>query len=130
MEINNFYIGDNLELLKSVEDCSVQLVYLDPPYNTGRDFSDFDDKFSSISSYAYEFLQPRFTEIKRILKNDGIIVVHVEPKISHYVRMALDNVFGFNNFQNEIVWKSGGNKKSMKKLQRFHDTIIVIRDPH
>lgn len=125
MEINNFYIGDNLELLKSVEDCSVQLVYLDPPYNTGRDFSDFDDKFSSISNYAYEFLQPRFTEIKRILKNDGIIVVHVEPKISHYVRMSLDNVFGFNNFQNEIVWKSGGNKKSMKKLQRFHDTIIV-----
>jgi DNA modification methylase len=125
MEINNFYIGDNLELLKSVEDCSVQLVYLDPPYNTGRDFNDFDDRFSSISNYAYEFLQPRFTEIKRILKNDGIIVVHVEPKISHYVRMALDNVFGFNNFQNEIVWKSGGNKKSMKKLQRFHDTIIV-----
>jgi site-specific DNA-methyltransferase (adenine-specific) len=67
MKINEFYIGDNLELLKSVEDCSVQMVYLDPPYNTGRDFSDFDDKFSSISNYAYEFLEPRFKEIKRIL---------------------------------------------------------------
>lgn len=125
MEINNFYIGDNLELLKKIEDNSVQLVYMDPPYNTGRDFNDFDDRFSSPSEYAYEFLQPRFQEIKRILKPDGVVVVHVEPKISHYVRMSMDNVFGFNNFQNEIVWKSGGNKKSHKKLQRFHDTIIV-----
>lgn len=125
IEINNFYIGDNLELMNKMENESVQLFYMDPPYNTGRNFNDFNDKFSSPSTYAYEFLQPRFQEVKRILKKDGVIVVHVEPKISHYVRVALDNVFGFNNFQNEIVWKSGGNKKSKKKLQRFHDTIIV-----
>lgn len=123
--INSFQLGDNLELLKSIDDNSIQMVYMDPPYNTGRDFSDFNDKFENISTYAFEFLQPRFLEIKRILKNDGVIVVHVEPRISHYVRLALDNIFGFNNFQNEIVWKSGGNKKSKKKLQRFHDTIIV-----
>ena len=125
MEINNFYVGDNLELLKQVEDSSINMVYMDPPYNTGRDFSDFDDKFSSIDDYSFRFLGERFLEIKRILKDDGLIIVHVEPKISHYVRMSLDRVFGFNNFQNEIVWKSGGNKKSKKKLQRFHDTIIV-----
>jgi DNA modification methylase len=60
-----------------------------------------------------------------LLSDNGVIVVHVEPSVSHHIRIALDDVFGEKNFVNEIVWKSGGNKKSTKKLMRFHDTIIV-----
>ena len=63
--------------------------------------------------------------MKQLLTNNGVIVVHIEPKISHYVRLVMDEVFGIKNFQNEIAWKSGGNKKSKKKLMRFHDTILV-----
>lgn len=124
---NTYIVGNNLEILKKLVEDGVefQLVYLDPPYNTGRDFDDFDDKFKDSKTYAYEFMKPKFELIKKLLKKDGVIVVHVEAKISHYIRLVLDEVFGEKNFQNEIIWKSGGNKKSSKKLMRFHDNIIV-----
>ena len=87
---NQYLIGDNLELLnKLLEDgCKFQLIYLDPPYNTGRDFNDFDDKFENIKTYAYDFLMPRFELMKKLLNDNGVIVVHIEPKISHYVRLV------------------------------------------
>lgn len=124
---NKYLIGDNLEILESLLNSQIkfQLIYLDPPFNTGRDFFDFDDKFEDIKFYAFEFLKPRIEIMKKILREDGVIVVHIEPKVSHYVRLVLDDVFGIKNFQNEIVWKSGGNKKSTKKLMRFHDSILV-----
>ena len=102
---NKYLIGDNLNLLEKLlqEGCTFQLIYLDPPYNTGRDFNDFDDKFSSIQEYAYNFLKPRFEIMRELLTKNGVIVVHIEPKISHYVRLVLDEVFGFKNFQNEII---------------------------
>jgi adenine specific DNA methylase Mod len=59
------------------------------------------------------------------LKDTGTIVIHIEPKISHYFRVICDNVFGCGNFRNEIVWQTGGNAKNKYKLNRFHDTIIV-----
>lgn len=125
--MNEFLIGDNLIILEELVKFGVkyQAIYLDPPYATGRDFYDFNDKFENINQYANDFLKPRFFLMKQLLTDNGVIIVHIEPKISHYVRMVLDEVFGIQNFQNEIVWKSGGNKKSTKKLMRFHDTIIV-----
>lgn len=125
MIINNFYVGDNLELMKEISDESIQLIYTDPPYNSGRNFGDFMDKYPSLYSYTYDFIKPRLIEMKRILKKDGVIIFHVEPKISHYIRLVMDEVFGINNFQNEVIWKTGGNMKSSKKLQRYHDNLIV-----
>ncbi len=124
MEINKYIIGNNLEILKTLPDESFQMVYLDPPFATGRDFDDYVDKFDSLTKYG-EFLYDRFIEIKRILKKDGVIIVHGEPSSHHYVRLYLDKSFGEKNFCNEIIWKSGGNKKSTKKLARFHDNISV-----
>jgi len=124
MDINKYYVGDNLALLKSFPDDTFQMVYLDPPFATGRDFDDYMDKFNSLEEYGL-FLYDRFIEIKRILKKDGVILVHGEPSSHHYVRLYLDKVFGSKNFCNEIIWKSGGNKKSSKKLARFHDNISV-----
>ena len=122
---NVFLVGDNLKTLQSMEDNSVQMIYLDPPYNTGRNFGEFQDKFPSMKSYALDFLKPRLLEMRRILKETGNIIVHVEPKNSHHVRMVLDEVFGEKKFRNEIVWKSGGNAKSLKQLGRHHDVLIV-----
>ena len=103
--LNSYLIGDNLSLLQELtnDGKKFQLVYLDPPYNTGRDFNDFDDKFEDINFYAHEFLKPRLKLIKDLLNENGVVVVHVEPKISHYVRLVLDEIFGIKNFQNEIV---------------------------
>ncbi len=125
--MNQYIVGDNInELIRLREHSSiVDLIYFDPPYNTGRDFDDFNDKYETYQSYREDFIKPRLEIMIDLLSDNGVIVVHVEPSVSHHIRIALDDVFGEKNFVNEIVWKSGGNKKSTKKLMRFHDTIIV-----
>lgn len=124
IQSNNYYVGDNLQLLNAVTNCSIDLIYFDPPYNTGRHFYDFDDKFSSKDEYI-NFIKLRIIECHRALKSTGTLVIHIEPKISHYFRVLCDEIFGYENFRNEIVWKTGGNAKNKYKLNRFHDIIIV-----
>ena len=125
--LNEYTIGDSRELLKQVDANTVDLIYIDPPYCTGRDFYHFDDRFTSSADYRENFIRPLLTECHRVLTDCGNIVVHVEPKISHHIRIVLDDVFGEKRFKNEIVWVSGGNHKSKKQLQRNHDTIIVYQ---
>ncbi len=121
---NAYYIGDNLEHLKKVESESIDFIYFDPPYNTGRNFFNFDDRFKSVEDYL-NFIRPRVQECFRCLKPGRNIVIHIEPKISHYFRIICDEIFGLNNFKNEIVWQTGGNAKNLYQLNRFHDTLIV-----
>lgn len=125
--LNEYSIGDSRELLKKVKSSSVDLIYIDPPYCTGRDFYHFNDKFKSSADYRDLLMRPILIECHRILSDIGNIVVHVEPKISHHIRIVLDDIFGEKRFKNEIVWISGGNHKSQKQLQRHHDTIIVYQ---
>jgi len=125
--LNEYTVGNSLDLLTQVEDYSVDLIYIDPPYCTGRDFYHFDDRFESSKDYRENLIRPLLNECHRVLSNVGNIVVHVEPKISHHIRMVLDDVFGEKRFKNEIVWVSGGNHKSKNQLQRNHDTIIVYQ---
>ena len=125
--LNEYSVGDSRDLLKEVKSSSVDLVYIDPPYCTGRDFYHFDDRFKSSADYRELLMRPILTECHRILSDVGNIVVHVEPKVSHHIRILLDDIFGEKRFKNEIVWVSGGNHKSKKQLQRNHDTIIVYQ---
>lgn len=117
--MNTFRIGDNLALLKDLETESVDMIYLDPPYNTGRNFHYFDDRFDNFVS----FMEERLIECHRILKKQGNIIIHVEPRISHHIRNICDRIFGY--FKNEIVWLTGGNAKNKYQLGRSHDTLIV-----
>lgn len=118
---NSFYVGDNLELLNKVKSETVHMIYFDPPYNTGRNFHYFKDKFADFP----KFMEERIKECHRVLKKDGNIIIHVEPRISHHIRIICDKIFGYTNFKNEIVWHSGGNAKNKYQLGRNHDTIIV-----
>jgi len=119
--VNTFTVGDNLDLLKEVAANTIDMIYMDPPYNTGRHFHYFDDRFADFPT----FMEERLTECNRALKSDGNIIIHVEPRISHYIRVLCDKIFGESNFQNEIVWHSGGNAKNKHQLGRNHDTLIV-----
>ena len=125
--VNEYVIGNSIDLLKNVEDSVIDLIYIDPPYCTGRDFYHFDDRFKSSEDYRENFIRPMLKECHRILTDVGNIVIHVEPKISHHIRIVLDDIFGERRFKNEIVWVSGGNHKSKNQLQRHHDTIIVYQ---
>jgi DNA modification methylase len=121
---NIYYVGDNLEYLKKLKSNTIDCIYFDPPYNTGRNFFNFNDKFKSVDDYL-EFIKVRIKECYRCLKPSSNIIIHIEPKISHYFRIICDEIFGLTNFQNEIIWKTGGNSKNIYQLNRYHDTIIV-----
>jgi DNA modification methylase len=125
ISVGNYYIDDNLTLLRQLSTETVDFIYFDPPYNTGRNFYDFDDKFTS-KEYYIQFMTERIRECHRVLKKTGTMVIHIEPRISHYFRFMCDEVFGGDGyFRNEIIWQTGGNAKNKYKLNRFHDTLIV-----
>lgn len=124
IKINNYYVCDNMKLLERIKTNSIDLIYFDPPYNTGRDFYNFKDNFKSINDYL-QFIRSRIIECYRCLKPGCNIIIHIEPRISHYFRVICDETFGSNNFRNEIIWQTGGNANNIYKLNRFHDTLIV-----
>ena len=124
IKLNNTYCIDNLELMKQINDNSIDLFYSDILYATGRKFDDYQDlKYDRKS--VEEFYTPRFKEIHRILRDTGSIWIQCDFHISHWIRCLLDEEFGYKNCLNEVIWKykSGGASKS--KLSCKHDNICV-----
>ncbi len=124
--------GDCLYELKKINDGSVDLIYLDPPFFTQtvqklktkdneKEYS-FDDKWESIDEYR-KYIEDRLYECKRVLKDTGSIFLHCDKAASHHLRIALDNVFGMNNFQSEIIWKYKRWSNSKKGLLNNHQNI-------
>lgn len=124
MSLYNFHVGDCEEILNTLSNESFQLIYIDPPYNTGRVFGDFHDKFDSPEHYI-NFLENKLKLMHAKLKNSGTFVCHVDPIMSHHLKVALDGIFGFKNFRNEIIWRTTAMTKPTKKLRRMHDSILV-----
>jgi site-specific DNA-methyltransferase (adenine-specific) len=108
------YCGDNLDQLKKLPDACVDLIYIDPPFNSNRNYEvfwgetketrAFDDRHESTQAYI-EFMRPRCVELARVLKPTGSFYYHCDWHASHYVKVMLDQILGENNFQNEIIWK-------------------------
>lgn len=121
--MNEYIVGDNLEVLQNL-DQEFSFCYIDPPYNTGRDFGDFDDRFDNMTAFI-GFLRPRIELIYSKLTESGNLVLHVDPIASHYCKVMLDEIFGIKNFQNEIIWCTNGMKKVKSKLMRSHDVLLV-----
>ena len=125
-------LGDSLIKLREIDENSVDLIYLDPPFftqrtqkqktrNNEKEYS-FDDKWNSIDDYRM-YIQERLVECKRVLKNTGSIFLHCDKSASHHLRIALDNVFGVNNFQSEIIWTYKRWSNSKKGLLNNHQNI-------
>ncbi|XCN75464.1 MAG: DNA methyltransferase [Candidatus Electrothrix aestuarii] len=130
--INKIIEGDCLEAMRLIDECSVDLVYLDPPFFTekkhklknrkrDKEFS-FDDIWGSDKVYA-EFLRERIEIMRKILKEEGSIFVHCDKSGEHIVRAILDNVFGAANFQSEIIWSYKRWSNSKKGLLPSHQKI-------
>jgi DNA modification methylase len=119
--------GDCLELLRRESPASVDLVYLDPPFATGRIHRGragaFDDRFESIESYL-EFLAPRLDECRRVLRDTGSLLLHCDWRTSHRVRCLLDELFGPERFVNSLVWSYGLGGSSPRAFARKHDDIL------
>jgi len=104
------YCGDNLQMLKEILDESVDLIYIDPPFNSNRNYEvfwgdtgekrAFEDRFGDAQHYL-EWMRPRILEMYRVLKKTGSFYYHCDWHASHYVKVLLDQIFDFNNFRNE-----------------------------
>ena len=130
MRLNHVYhTSDNNEFITQLPDDCIDLIYLDPPFFTGRDWSNregkqFTDKWKSRGVYV-DFIASRLIGLKRVLKNTGSIYLHCDAACSHYIKIAMDDVFGDKNFRNEIIWKRASNKNSANdKFGRVTDRIF------
>jgi site-specific DNA-methyltransferase (adenine-specific) len=115
--------GDNLELLKSQPNESVNMIYCDILYGTGRNFGDYKDLKPIRSEIEAHYL-PRLIEMHRVLKSTGSIYLQMDTKVNHWLRILMDDVFGYKNFQNEIIWHYKGTGVS-KTFVKKHDIILL-----
>ena len=114
---------DNLELLLSQPDESVDLIYCDILYGTGRNFGDYQDLKPIRSEIEAHYL-PRLKEMHRVLKANGTIYLQMDTRINHWMRCIIDDIFNYNNFRTEIVWFYNSQGKSDKEWNRKHDVIL------
>jgi len=129
------YCGDNLEQLKKLPDTCVDLIYIDPPFNSNRNYEvfwgetkekrSFADRHASTQAYI-EYMRPRCVELSRVLKKTGSFYYHCDWHASHYVKVMLDVIFGQNNFQSEIIWRRTLAKGlAFTGFPNNHDSIFL-----
>jgi site-specific DNA-methyltransferase (adenine-specific) len=128
------YCGDNLEQLKKLPDECIDLIYIDPPFNSNRNYEvfwgetkekrAFDDRHASTQAYI-EFMRPRCVELHRVLKKTGSFYYHCDWHASHYVKIMLDQIFGQNQFQTEIIWRRTNAKGlAFRSFPNDHDSVF------
>ncbi|MBA3963507.1 MAG: restriction endonuclease [Chthoniobacterales bacterium] len=132
------YCGDNLEQLRKLPEACVDLIYIDPPFNSNRNYEvfwgetkekrSFEDRHESTRAYI-DYMRPRCEQLARVLKKTGSFYYHCDWHASHYVKVMLDGIFGENNFINEIVWKRSTShndaKQGSKHFGRLHDVLFL-----
>ena len=117
--------GNNLIALHSLHNIyagKVQLIYLDPPYNTGKDGFAYNDKYNRSSWLTFMF--NRLEIAKKLLSEDGSIFINIDYHEVHYLKVLMDSIFGEQYFKNNIVWNYTGPSGSNKFLPRKHDDIL------
>lgn len=119
--------GDNLLALKALEQDyagRVKCIYIDPPYNTGNAFEHYDDGLEH--SIWLSLMRERLELLRNLLSDDGSIWISIDADESHYLKVLCDEIFGRNNFVDEVVWQRSYAPINLKKtLSRSHDNILV-----
>ncbi|MGL2851306.1 DNA methyltransferase [Helicobacter pylori] len=128
-ENTNYLIkGNNLIALYSLKKKfakKVKCIYIDPPYNTGNDSFNYNDNFNHSSWLV--FMKNRLEAAREFLSDDGSIYINLDYNEVHYCKVLMDEIFGVENFQREIIWRIGwlsGYKTSINNFIRNHDTIL------
>ena len=136
MTVNRLILGDNLEILKSMEKDSIDLIYLDPPFFSNRNYEviwgdtgeirSFQDRWAGGISHYIDWLKERVEEMHRILKPTGSIFLHCDWHANAYIRVhIMDRLFGENNFRAEIIWKRTNSKGlAFTRLAHNNDSIF------
>jgi DNA modification methylase len=132
------YCGDNLEQLAKLPDACVDLIYIDPPFNSNRNYEvfwgetkekrSFEDRHASTQAYI-DYMRPRCVQLARVLKKTGSFYYHCDWHASHYVKVMLDHIFGEISFQNEIAWRrtKAHNDSKLWREPRQHFLLHLRR---
>ena len=149
--LSRIILGESLQVLATLADEAFQVIYIDPPFNTGkkqtrktlRTEADvvgdrvgfggrrYGSRLLAESSYFdgfadyLAFLEPRLVEGRRVLAQSGTLYFHIDYREAHYCKLLLDEVFGRENFLNEIIWAYDYGARSRKRWPAKHDTILV-----
>jgi DNA modification methylase len=134
LETGVLYCGDNHSRLAAIPTESVDLIYLDPPFFSNRQYEviwgdeaevrSFEDRWDGGIQHYIGWMRQRVFEMHRVLKPTGSIYLHCDWHASHYLKIMLDEIFGMRNFQNEFIWHYGGGGASKKRWGRKHDTLL------
>ena len=134
--VNRLILGDNLEILKTMESETVDLIYLDPPFFSNRNYEviwgdagevrSFQDRWAGGIDHYIAWLKERVIEMHRVLKPAGSIFLHCDWHADAYIRVEiLDRIFGMNRLINQFVWKRSSNRSSISKAARKnYDTVF------
>ena len=119
-----FHVVEELDCLNVGAAISgpASLVYIDPPFNTGRNFKEYSDVWRSVEDYIL-WLKPRLSACWDVIQ-DGNMVVHLDWRAVHYAKCAMDDIAGIKNFKNEIVWAYNSGGAGGNALSRKHDTLL------
>jgi len=138
MEVNRLILGDNLEILKTIDSDTIDLIYLDPPFFSNRNYEviwgdvgevrSFQDRWSGGIGHYIDWLKERVEQMHRILKPTGSIFLHCDWHANAYIRVEImDRIFGYQQFNSEIIWErtfgSGSSKSVSRKFPANTDTI-------
>lgn len=133
-EPNKLYWGDNLHIMRTLPQNSIDLIYIDPPFFSGKNYNmifqdqnevmTFEDIWDGGLPTYQIWLNARLVEMKRLLKPTGSIYVHLDWHASHYVKVEMDKIFGYKNFRNEIIWSYQRWTGATDKFQKMHDVIL------
>ena len=134
LEPNRLFWGDNLHVMRQLPSESIDLIYIDPPFFSGRQYNVIFGDQNEIRSFAdiwdaglpgyLEWLNARLFEIKRLLTPSGTLVVHCDYHASHYIKTEADKLFGWEMFRNEVVWIRSLPHNDPKKFGQTHDTLL------
>jgi site-specific DNA-methyltransferase (adenine-specific) len=154
--IDQILLGDSLELLPGFADGSFQLIYIDPPFNTGKTqvrntlrtvreddgprvgFQGRRYRSEQLSRSSYRdsfddylaFLAPRLEQAHRLLATEGTLYFHIDYREAHHCKLLLDEIFGRECFLNEIIWAYDYGARTKRRWPAKHDTILVyVKDP-
>ena len=134
--VNKLICGDNLKALDDLikEGIKVDLIYLDPPFFSNRHYEviwgdeaevrSFKDRWEGGINVYIEWMKERVSKMYEVLKDTGSFYLHCDWHAGHYLKVMLDDIFGYHNFRNEIVWCYSIGGKSSKTFGRKHDTIF------
>jgi site-specific DNA-methyltransferase (adenine-specific) len=131
---NRLIVGDKAVVLPALLHefaNGVDLIYIDPPFMTGRNFASYSDRWSKDLDAYLQWLYETLILLHQLLANDGSLYVHLDWRTTHYARIILDEVFGFApnaegpGFKNEIIWHYQSGGRSRRSYARKHDTLLL-----